>query len=481
MEQKAGAQINKKVFIQSVLILFILMLLAGLMTRVIPSGKFMRQVIDGKEEVIPGSFNWTEKPDYPVWRWITATIEVLWNADAAIIITIILFILIVGGAFAILEASGILHAVIARIVKRFGANKYTFLLVISFFFMLIGAVFGLFEEIVPLVPLMIAFSYYLGWDVLVGLGMSILATNLGFSAAITNPFTIGVAQRLAGLSLFSGIWLRIIIFIAIYLILALFLSRYARRIEGHPENSLVYGEDDLERTKYQNVDLENLSMEDRKLKRALMWFLASLLFILITLFSTPFFPILSEISLPLVGLMFLIGSAGAGIISGFNLKFLMKAFGQGMTGIAPGVPLILMAASIKYIATTGGVVDTILYHITQSLFAASPFVSVLLMYALALFMELFVASAGAKAVLIMPILIPLADLIGVTRQTLVTAYCFGDGFSNLAYPTNPVLLITLGLAMISYPKWLRWTLKLWLWIVLVTVFFLWIAVIIHYV
>ena len=109
-----------------------------------------------------------------------------------------------------------------------------------------------------------------------------------------------------------------------------------------------------------------------------------------------------------------------------------------------------------------------------------PFAAALVVYALALGIEFFIASGSAKAFLMMPIILPLADIVGVTRQTAVLAYCFGDGFSNLAYPTNPVLLICLGLTIVSYPKWLRWTAKLWLWIALVTIVFLGIAVAIHF-
>ena len=139
-----------------------------------------------------------------------------------------------------------------------------------------------------------------------------------------------------------------------------------------------------------------------------------------------------------------------------------------------------MAASIKYIINSGGVLDTILYYASQPLSHATPFAATGMIYFLALFLEIFVASAGAKAVLMMPILLPLADMVGVTRQTVVTAYCFGDGFSNLAYPTNPVLLIALGLAMVSYGKWIRWSWLLWVFIIGITLFFLWLAVTIGY-
>jgi uncharacterized ion transporter superfamily protein YfcC len=139
-----------------------------------------------------------------------------------------------------------------------------------------------------------------------------------------------------------------------------------------------------------------------------------------------------------------------------------------------------MAVSIKHIVISGGIMDTILHAASEAFSQASPVAAALIIYALALGIEFFVASGSAKAFLMMPILLPLADLIGVTRQTAVLAYCFGDGFSNLAYPTNPVLLICLGLTVVAYPKWMRWTAQLWLWIILATAAFLAIAVAIHF-
>ena len=208
--------------------------------------------------------------------------------------------------------------------------------------MAVGAFFGIFEEILPLVPVMIALSYSLGWDSLVGLGMSILSTNMGFSAAITNPFTIGVAQKIARLPLFSGAWLRILIFIAIYTILAVFLVRYARSVERNPESSPVYKEDIAERAKYETLQFSP-SEENPRLGKAIGWFLAFFLLIVAVLVSGPFIPAISDFALPVVGLLFLIGGIGAGLISGTNGKTALKAVGEGVTGIAPGIPLILMA------------------------------------------------------------------------------------------------------------------------------------------
>ena len=148
--------------------------------------------------------------------------------------------------------------------------------------------------------------------------------------------------------------------------------------------------------------------------------------------------------------------------------------------MAPGIPLLLMAASIKHIVTSGQVMDTILNSAAGGLQNASPLAAVLIIFVLALLIEFFIGSAGAKAVLMMPILLPLADLVGVTRQLTVLAYCFGDGFSNMAYPTNPVLLITLGLASVGFGKWMRFTWKLWLLVIPVIVFFLWLGNLIQY-
>ncbi|MCE1254972.1 MAG: hypothetical protein LWX83_15675, partial [Anaerolineae bacterium] len=164
------------------------------------------------------------------------------------------------------------------------------------------------------------------------------------------------------------------------------------------------------------------------------------------------------------------------LLTGEGKKVVFGALWDGIVGIAPGIPLILMAASVKHIVSMGGVMDTLLHAGTQLMAGAGAVTASWMIYALALLVEFFVASAGAKAVLILPI----ADMVGVTRQVAVLAYCFGDGFSNMAYPTNPVLLITLGLASISYSKWLRWTAPIWAAVIIITLVSLAIGVGVHY-
>jgi uncharacterized ion transporter superfamily protein YfcC len=480
MEEKAGAQISQRAFIQSVVILAVLMLAAGVLTRVVPAGSYSRAVQNGREVIDPQSYQPAAAPDYPVWRWITAPLEVLAGPDGLTIIVIIVFLLMVGVSFAVLDKTGILKNALARLVRRFGQRKYVLLLLITFFFMLVGAFFGIFEEVVPLVPIMIALSYSLGWDTLVGLGMSILATNMGFSAAVTNPFTIGVAQKIAGLPLFSGAAFRIVIFLVIYVVLAVFLVLYARKIDKNPQASEVYKEDQANRLKYSSVQFDLAEGRGLKMRPVSIWLGLFLFLIVAVLVASPMVPAISDYSLPIVGILFLVGGLGAGWLSGSGGRQVGRAALEGLSGIAPAIPLILMAASIKFIVVQGGIMDTILHGAVSAISQASPVMEAIIIYFLALFIELFVASGSAKAFLMMPILLPIADLVGVTRQVAVTAYCFGDGFSNLAYPTNPVLLICLGLAVVSYPRWLKWTARLWLWVIIVTIAFLAIGVAIHY-
>jgi uncharacterized ion transporter superfamily protein YfcC len=476
MEQQAGAQISKKAFIQSFLILLVLMLLSGILTLIVPAGSFERTIVDGRETILPDTFTFVDPPAYPIWRWATAPIEALFAPDGLTVVIIVLFILLVGASFAVIDSAGILRQVVTNLVRKFEGQKYILLLAITFFFMALGATFGIFEEVVPLIPLLIALSLSMGWDSLVGLGMSILATNMGFSAAIANPFTIGIAQQIAGVPLFSGAILRIAIFFTFYLVLAVFLVRYAKRIEANPSYSRVY---QTEEGKRQAV-FEPAEGETTHLQRSIGWFLSFVVLILAMLIVGPILPPLSGFLLPIVGLLFLMGGLGAGFLSGLGFGKTMRAAWQGVLGILPGVPLILMAVSSKHIIQQAGILDTLMYRMSQPFLNVSPLLAVAAVFAITLILEIFVASGSAKAFLLMPLLLPLAELVGITRQTLVQAYVFGDGFSNMAYPTNPVLLISLGLTVVSYPVWIRWTYKLWLVVLCLAAAFLGLAVAIGY-
>ncbi len=456
-------------FIQSVIILVLLMMVAGVLTRVIPAGAYDRVVHDEIESIDPGSFRLTERPDYPIWRWFLAPIEVLGAPGNLTLIVILLFLIFIGGSFSILEKSGLIHTLLARIVKRYARRKYLLLLVVVAFFMLMGAFFGIVEESIILVPVCVALAYSVGWDAFVGLGMSILATNLGFSAAITNPFTVGVGQKLAGLPMFSGMALRVVLWLVVYAVFSLFLTRYARRIERNPQASPIFGEDDADRKRYGNF--QAAAEENPKLGAALTWFGAFLVVVLVVLFASPFVKAISDYAFPIVGVLFLVAGIGAGLIAGMGRKT-WSALWQGVLGIAPAIPLILLATSVKHIVMQGGVLDTILHAAATPLASASPFAMVLLIYGLTMVIEVFVPSGSAKGFLMLPILLPLGGMLDVTRQQTVLAYCLGDGPANLIYPTNAMLLICLGLTTVRYTKWLKWSWPLWLALLAISVAFL---------
>ncbi|MFM8320680.1 MAG: YfcC family protein [Chloroflexota bacterium] len=479
MDDHSGVRISRRAFIQAVVIIFVLMLVAGGLTRIVPAGQYQRQELDGRQVIDPTTYQTVDRPDYPAWRWLTAPIEVLGAPGSGTLIGIIVFIVLVGIAFAVMDGSGILRAVIARIVTAFGGRKYPLMLAVTFFFMALGGFFGIFEEVIPLVPVIIALSISLGWDSLVGLGMSVLATNVGFSSAVFNPFTIGIAHRLSGLPLFSGAGMRIGLFFVTYTILALFLYRYARAVERRPELSPVYREDDVERRKYATFRIDDPAAMDPRQRPAIIFLGMCFVLILGVLVASPFVEALSDLALPLTGLLFVIGGVGSGLIAGVGRRAGTAAW-DGLLGILPAVPLLLMAASVRHIVASGGILDTLLYWASNAFTGASPFAAAMMIYGLTLVLELFITSGSAKALLLIPILMPLADLVGVNRQIAVSAYAFGDGFSNLAYPTNAALLITLSLTVVPYTKWLRWVVKLWVWVLLVTSIFLAIAVAIDY-
>lgn len=476
-QQQSGTRIGKRAFISAALILLVLMIGAGVLTRLVPAGQYQRTLKDGREVLDPTSFSLTQAQPLHIWRWFTAPIEVLGSSDAVMVITIILFILLVGGSFAVLDHAGVIRTIIAHIVIRFRPRRYMLIAVVCLFFMAMGALLGVFEETVPLIPIVVALAWSMGWDSLTGLGMSLLATGFGFSAAIANPFSIGVAQGIAGLPLFSGAWFRIIVFAVMYAIVATFVILHARHVERDPASDLAWPEEQAARARYRQSSDDATFVTP---PRAVTWSVCCLGAMLAVVLLGPLVPALQTYSLPIIGLAFVAAGLGAGFMAGLGARRTFRTFVSGLGGMAPGILLILMAMSIKYIVAEAGIMDTILHGAATGISRTSPSVASLLIYAVTLGMNFFIGSASAKAFLMMPLLAPLADLVGLTRQIAVTAFCFGDGFSNLMYPTNAVLLIGLGLTSVSYPRWFRWTILLQLVTLVVTAAFLLLAVSLHF-
>ncbi|MFW5801795.1 MAG: hypothetical protein ACOCVC_07155, partial [Spirochaeta sp.] len=334
--QKSSLRIGRGAFILAFSILLSLMILSGILTRVIPPGSFEREMVNGREMVIPGSYEPTpERSAPPVWRWFTAPVEVLFTPGAIIAITIIVFLIFVGGAFTILEGSGVLQAVLNQLVHSFYHRRYLLMAMIIFAFMAVASVLGIYEAMVPLIVFIVPLSLKLGWDSLTGLGMSLLPLAFGFAAAVSNPFTIGVAQRIAELPLFSGAWLRIPFFLFTYITVLLFVSRHARKVEADPNRSPVY-QLDVERRRLlesraaaeaaaavvtgPSAAAIEAAMETTishqkltaPMRRATVWFGACILLAFVFIFVTARNPVLSDLAFPLMALLFFLGGIGAG-------------------------------------------------------------------------------------------------------------------------------------------------------------------------
>ncbi len=442
--EKKGLNISVKSFITAIAVIFALMIVAYILTMVIPGGSYAR-IEDENGNLIIDTVSGFSAVDggIPFWKWALSPFLVLGASGSGTLIAVIVFLLVIGGVFSSLDKCGLMAYILNKTANRFGAVRYRLMAIVVLFFMALGSLIGSFEECVPLVPLVCALAISLGWDTLTGVGMSLLAAGCGFAAGVCNPFTIGVAQELANLPMFSGIWLRLVAFALIYLLLMLFLRVYAKRIERPLENS---------------VAAVNFT-KDKKLDRGMICFISILGAGIAIILSSALIPALQDLTMIIVAVMFLAAGIVSTLVSGMTVKELLKTFWDGIASIFPAVFMILMASSIKYTLEEAHVLDTIL-HWAVGLAETLPSWSVILfIYLIVLVMNFFIPSGSAKAFMLIPLIVPLASVFHISPQLCVLAFAFGDGFSNVFYPTNPALLISLGLADISYADWFKWSVK----------------------
>ena len=454
-----GLTLNKKTVAAISLVLVTLLILIGALTQILPRGEYQTVVENGHEGIVDGTYE--VLPDYkmPIWKIILSPILCFGSEQAATGIGIIAIIIFVGGSFLILDKCGILKYIMATLINKFSDKKYALMAVVVFVCMLLSSTAGILEESLTLVPIAVAVSLAMGWDSLVGLGMSLISIAWGFTAATFNPFNVVTVQKLAGVPVFSGLWLRLIIFAGVYVILFLFLYTYAKKIEKDPTKSPVYESDKALRKKYSLEDA-NATLSDPGIKKGTKAFLTCMLIdlgfiILDFVLSTG-----GALSLPAMAALFTTGGLLAGYFTGLKGKKLFKSFLHGAKTIAPAIPLIVFVIAISYVLQEGKIMHTILYAVSEHMRGVSPLAAIFLIFGVIALLEFFIGSGTAKAFLIMPLLAPLTDLIGVSAQSIVTTFCIADGFTNLLYPTNGLMIIAIGLVSVSYTKWIKWSWKL---------------------
>lgn len=473
-QEKSFTHINRRTFLLVLLMLVCLLAVSALLSYFIPRGSFERTE-DGA--IIPGTYLEGEVQGIALWRVITAPARVFVSDGGITVIMICLFLLVMSGVFNVIDKTGGVRAVIRYVTRRFADRRRLLLCVVTLLFMCFGSFFGMFEELASLIPIIVMLALSLGFDTMTGLGVCLMATCFGFSCAITNPFSVGLASEFAGIPVARGMWLRIVLFVLVYAAVLGFLLLHARRIAADPTRSLSY---EADRRRLGGLQLDTdapLSEEERHLARVYGIYFAVQLAVLL---SVALIPAISGYAIPILSLTFLCGIFVVGRVLHRRMGGIGRGFLQGAVSMLPAVLMIALASSVKLVMEEGGITDTVLNAIIGLLGGKSPFFTVLLIYALILFLQIFIGSATAKIMLVMPLLLAVGGAMGLSPEVIILTYCMADGFTDVILPTNPVLLIGLSMAGTSYGKWVRFTWKIQLLIFALTVGILWFAVKIGY-
>ena len=357
---------------------------------------------------------------------------------------IIIFILVVGGAFWVLNATGAVEAGIKRFIALIGKKDKIVLVALTILFSLGGAVFGMSEETIPFVGIIVPLAVSMGYDAFMGMLVVYVASNVGFSSAFLNPFTVGIAQGMADLPLFSGMGYRLFCWGFLTILMVLFVIVYARKTKKVAEN-------------VETVD-------SMPLTRRQVWVLATLaltvaaLIIGVTCF---------EWYLPEITGLFLAMGIVCGLIAGFPSGRIVNELMAGAKDILSAALVVGFASGIIVILQDGKVIDSILHSMQEGLDGTGKVGSLTAMYGIQAIINFLIPSATAKAAITIPIMAPFADMVGVSRQAMVLAFQFGDGFTNMITPTSGVLIAALAMARIPYSQWVKW---IWKMVVVLLVF-----------
>ena len=427
-------------------IAFTLILLAAAATWILPGGSYTRQkeTVGGsvREVVVPGTFH--VEPSKPqVAAILLAPMRGFLRMGA-----IIGLIFIVGGAFNILNDTGAIAAGIHQLVKLLGNRSFLIIPIVMTVFSFFGGAYGMAEEAIPFALIFVPLSLALGYDSIVGVCLSFVAAGVGFSAGFLNPFTVQISQGIAGVPLGSGIKYRIVIWTFATALAIVWVMIYAARVKADPKRSVMY---DLDRQRRE--DLANAEAEQPVFtwRHGLCLLVLAATVVGLIVGSTVY----SWYMVEFAGLFFAMGLA-CGIAGGIGPNKLAKSFIAGAKDLASAALIVAFAGGIVVILEDGHILDTILYGMASITSHFGGILAAQSMYVLQCILNFFIPSGSTKAVLTMPLLAPLADLSGITRQTLVLAYQLGAGFNSMILPTSAVTVGTLALAKIPYERWFKW-------------------------
>ena len=448
----------------TLVLLFGMVVAALLLSWVLPAGSFERvENAAGRMQVVPGSFETTPGVERQSPLSVFTAIPKGFSAAHEIIF----FVFIIGGAFAVLRKTGAVDAALGRMLDRLGHRPFWLVAGAMLVFAVGSSTIGMAEEYLPFVPILIALAYALGYDAVTAVGIMTVGYGIGYGVAAINPFTVLIAQDVAGLQPASGLWLRLVLLLVFLPIGIHHVWRYAQRVGDDPSSSLVADVEPPEGARGApeaetrgpagggGADYPEMTTTHR-------WVLITVgVFLVVLVYG------LSRWHWYLVemGALFVAMTIVLAAIARLDPDRTAVEFGKGAAELTVTALMIGVARAIQVVLDEGGVVDTIVHGISVPLQELPGALSAVGMFFVQSLANLFIPSGSGQAYVTMPIMAPLADLVGVSRQVAVLAYQFGDGFTNILVPTNAVLVGILAMAAIPYDRWLKFILpfmvKVW--------------------
>jgi len=427
---------KKSRFPDSLVLIFAMIILAQLLSYVLPAGEFDRE----ERRVVPGTYHAVEAAPLPWHAFLTKIPKGLEEGAE-----IIFFVFIVGGVIGIVRATGAIDALIGTALHHAGGSTLLLVAGMLALFALGSSTIGMAEEYMPFIPVMVTMCLALKLDAMVALGIVYMGAGIGYGCAALNPFTVQIAQRISDLPPTSGQGFRWLLLLVMLAVAVQHLMRYVRRIQADPSRSLV-GDVDYS---------EGFSMPDdtRMTGRRLTILLVFAAGIALFAYGA------SELSgwgwflVELAGIFMGIALFSA-VMSSMSPNAVAKRFCSGAAELTMAALLIGFARTIEVVLVDAKIIDTVINGIAGGLEGMGPTVSVWGMLGVQSFCNFLIPSGSGQAFVTMPIMAPLSDLVGVSRQTAVLAYQMGDGFTNMLVPTNALLMGMLALGKIPYQRWL---------------------------
>ena len=444
---------KKKFAVPHVYILLLaLILLFSILSYVVPAGVYdtMDIVVNPdtgatRKVVNPDTFHKVDQTPVTLMQFLTAVPRGLQESAQ-----IIFFIFIVGGAMTVLQETRAIEAGMGRMIKALKGSSILIIPVIMFLFSLCGSVFGMAEETIPFIPIFVSLCIAMGYDSITGTAIVFCGAGAGFAGAFMNPFTIQVAQGIAQLPLLSGMSFRVVMYICMVVLAIAFVMIYARKVKKNPQLSSMH---EFDKTREDVIDLEALPAFGIREKLILVVFLASIILLIWGVIKKGWY--MDEIAALFFAMSMIVAAIGK---LGFNNYAV--TLGKGMADIASGALVVGFARGILVVMYDGQILHTILHGAAALLDGLPATVSAIGMYIFQCLLNFIVPSGSGQAAVSIPIMAPLADLVGVTRQTACIAFQLGDGISNIFTPTSGYFMAGLALAKVPWSKWAKWILPL---------------------